>query len=116
VPNVIETCLETGPVSSLIAALDGSGWIVKTMHRAGCQASVQIEREPAITADSIDLLASLTIREREVLGWIARGKRDAEIALILGMAPRTASKHVEHILSKLSCETRAGAIAIFLGT
>jgi DNA-binding CsgD family transcriptional regulator len=53
----------------------------------------------------------LTRRESEVLLWIAEGKRDAEIGRILGISPRTASKHVEGILKKLEAETRTGAVA-----
>jgi len=53
----------------------------------------------------------LTSREAEVLLWIAEGKRDAEIAKILGVSRRTASKHVESILKKLDAETRTAAVA-----
>ncbi len=53
---------------------------------------------------------ALTPREREVLHWIGQGKRDAEIAVILSIARRTVSKHVEHILAKLGCETRTAAL------
>ena len=45
-----------------------------------------------------------------MLGWIAQGKRDAEIAAILGIAKRTVSKHTEHLLAKLHAETRTAAV------
>jgi DNA-binding CsgD family transcriptional regulator len=51
----------------------------------------------------------LTEREAEVLSWVARGKTDPEIAIILGARPRTIEKHVEHILAKLSVENRTAA-------
>ena len=53
--------------------------------------------------------SGLTARECEVLHWIARGKRDAEVAVVLGCATSTVSKHVEHILAKLQVETRSAA-------
>ncbi len=53
----------------------------------------------------------LTARESEVLWWIAQGKRDREIALILGLSPRTIHRHVCGILEKLGVETRTAAIA-----
>jgi DNA-binding CsgD family transcriptional regulator len=56
--------------------------------------------------------ASLSSREREVLHWIAQGKRDAEIAVILGTAPATISKHVENILRKLHAGTRLAAVSL----
>jgi DNA-binding CsgD family transcriptional regulator len=51
----------------------------------------------------------LTKREAEVLLWICRGKRNCEIAAILGTSERTVGKHVEGILRKLGVETRTAA-------
>ncbi len=56
--------------------------------------------------------ALLTAREAEVLAWLAKGKTNRDIADILGMSPRTVSKHLEHIFEKLGVETRAAAAAI----
>ena len=52
----------------------------------------------------------LTKRQCEVLYWISEGKRDAEIAVILGCASKTVSKHAENILAKLGGETRLAAV------
>lgn len=52
----------------------------------------------------------LTPREREVIHWVREGKRDREIAVILGLSPRTVEKHVGHILEKLGVETRTAAV------
>lgn len=57
----------------------------------------------------------LSPRECEVLHWIAQGKRDAEIAVVLGCAVRTVGKHVEHLLAKLGVETRVGAVNVAQG-
>jgi DNA-binding CsgD family transcriptional regulator len=51
----------------------------------------------------------LTRREAEVLAWVAEGKRDAEIATILGISSRTVSHHLEHVYRKLGVETRTSA-------
>jgi len=56
------------------------------------------------------LTAHLTPREYEVIHWVSEGKRDREIAVILGVSPRTVEKHVGHILEKLGVETRTGAV------
>ncbi|MEJ1970993.1 MAG: response regulator [Lacunisphaera sp.] len=53
----------------------------------------------------------LTPRQAEVVYWIAQGKTNAEIAIILGTSPRTIHKHVEMIFERLGVENRAGAIA-----
>ena len=52
----------------------------------------------------------LAPREAEVLGWVAQGKTNAEVAIILGLAPGTVKFYVERILGKLGCETRTGAV------
>jgi DNA-binding CsgD family transcriptional regulator len=49
----------------------------------------------------------LTAREFEVARLIGEGLTNAEIADSLGIAPKTASSHVEHILAKLGAARRA---------
>jgi DNA-binding CsgD family transcriptional regulator len=56
-------------------------------------------------------IAKLTAREREVLQWIAQGKRNREIGAIMNISPRTIQKHVQSILVKLCVETRGAAAA-----
>jgi DNA-binding NarL/FixJ family response regulator len=51
----------------------------------------------------------LTDREAEVLLWIAQGKSNADIAVICGMAEKTAKKHVGNIFQKLGVEGRNAA-------
>lgn len=53
----------------------------------------------------------LTPREAEVLRWVAEGKRDGEIAMILGVSPRTIHHHLERVYRKLGVETRTAAAA-----
>lgn len=51
----------------------------------------------------------LTPREAEVLFWVAQGKTNAEIGLILELSIGTVKKHIEHILPKVGVENRATA-------
>ncbi len=51
----------------------------------------------------------LTAREEEVLFWLARGKTNADIGAILGIAPATVGKHLERIYPKLGVENRTAA-------
>jgi DNA-binding NarL/FixJ family response regulator len=53
--------------------------------------------------------AGLTAREVEVLGLLARGQPNKEIARRLGVKPKTVSNHVEHIYIKLGVQSRAAA-------
>ena len=58
----------------------------------------------------------LTPREAEVLNWIAQGKSNYEIGVILSACTRTICKHVEHILAKLNVENRTAAAVVALAT
>jgi DNA-binding NarL/FixJ family response regulator len=51
----------------------------------------------------------LTPREAEVLLWIAQGKTNAEVAILIGAADNTIKKHVQHIFEKLGVDTRNAA-------
>jgi DNA-binding CsgD family transcriptional regulator len=53
----------------------------------------------------------LTTREFEIARAIAEGRTNAELADELGISPRTASSHVEHILAKLGATRRAEVAA-----
>ncbi|MFI6577318.1 ATP-binding protein [Nocardiopsis sp. NPDC050513] len=61
--------------------------------------------------------AGLTVRETQVLGLLASGRTNAEIARELSITPKTASVHVSNILAKLGAANRtaAGARARELG-
>lgn len=52
----------------------------------------------------------LTLREGEVMRWLACGKTDCEIAALLSISPRTVHKHLEHVYVKLGVETRTAAV------
>ncbi|RTL90636.1 response regulator transcription factor [Xanthobacter autotrophicus] len=54
----------------------------------------------------------LTLRESEVLVWLARGKANRDIGEILGLSPRTVNKHLEQIYAKIGVENRAAATAL----
>lgn len=54
----------------------------------------------------------LTARETEVLTWLAQGKTNHEIGIILNACTGTICKHVERILCKLRVKNRTSAAAI----
>ena len=56
----------------------------------------------------------LTVREAEVLNWLANGKTNREIAQILEMSPRTVNKHLEQVFKKIGVENRTAAAALTL--
>jgi len=71
---------------------------------------LRLEQKPLVATPYFRPLAKLSPAENGVLRWMVEGKRNAEIATILGVSPRTAEKHVSQILTKLDVENRATAI------
>lgn len=69
-----------------------------------------IQRQTKPRPEALEPLG-LTRRESEVLAWIAEGKTNAEIGIILSASLRTIQKHVERVLGKLGVETRTAAAA-----
>ena len=61
---------------------------------------------------SAAVLDPLTGREREVLGLVARGMSNGEIAAELFISPATAKTHVSRVMMKLSARDRAQLVAI----
>ncbi|MEV2270151.1 response regulator transcription factor [Nonomuraea africana] len=57
-------------------------------------------------------LAVLTAREREVLGRIAQGLSNGQIAETLFMSPATVKTHVNRIMSKLGLHDRAQLVVL----
>jgi DNA-binding NarL/FixJ family response regulator len=54
----------------------------------------------------------LTARERQVLGLVARGRSNKQIARDLAITERTIKFHMTSIFNKLGADNRAQAIAI----
>jgi DNA-binding NarL/FixJ family response regulator len=57
-------------------------------------------------------LRAITAREREVLGLIASGLSNAEIATHLSISPATTKTHVGHLLTKLSARDRVHLVIL----
>lgn len=62
-----------------------------------------------LTGPAAELDNALTTREAEVLGLIARGLRNADVAQDLGLAESTIASHIKAIYRKLGISTRAEA-------
>lgn len=98
-----------------IAGEDG---VLEVSFRPGCANLLpllllrELPSPGSVRQRAIERLArlGLTAREGEVLFWIAEGKTNPEIAILLSISPRTVHKHTEHIFFKLRVENRHAAL------
>lgn len=65
-------------------------------------------RRPASDAPS----AALSLREKEVLNWLKKGKSSWEISTILNIGESTVNFHITNIMQKLNAVSRTQAVAI----
>lgn len=115
--------------SVLAAVMAGAdGFLTKTVSHARLIEAIRtVGRgesilDPRVTRDVLDRLTGLSRapaheedglseREKEVLGLIAEGYTNKEIAATLVVSPFTARNHVTHILEKLGVSRRSEAAA-----
>jgi len=77
---------------------------------------VEFSRERSVNSDLLEMFQhyGLTSREIELLSWVAQGKSNREIGIILNISFHTVSKHLEHIYTKLGVNSRTGAAIWYL--
>ena len=68
--------------------------------------------EPRARASAGVSRTDLTRREGEVLQLLAHGLTQHEIAVHLGISPKTVGTHIENVLRKLGVHSRAQAVAL----
>jgi len=84
---------------------------VRTVHRGErffSSSVLEILAEAGVSSDERAGGAALSARETQVLGQIAEGLSNKEIAAKLGVSVRTIEKHRERIMRKLEIHSTAG--------
>lgn len=103
------------------AALDGGakGYLQKTAGRDEligalrhvAEGGLYLAPEVASRLAGLKLGPAITLREREILSLIAKGRANKEIAAALGIAEDTVKRHISNVLQKLGVSDRAQATA-----
>ena len=100
------------PLRASLATLDSLGARAAASvvaHRLRRLGSRDVPRGPRRSTRSN--VAGLTARELDVLGLVADGLRNADVAERLFLSPRTVDHHVSAILRKLDARSRGEAVA-----
>jgi DNA-binding NarL/FixJ family response regulator len=89
----------------------GNADLVQAIETRLRRSKQQVKREfkPDFSSREPLLKLGLTPRVADSLLWLAQGKTNSDIAVILGITESTVKKHVQEIFDKLGVETRGAA-------
>lgn len=80
--------------------------LVPLLHEVLCRVSAHLRNDDVFASR----LASLSVRETEIVGWVRVGKSNDEIASICGLSENTVKHHLTRIFRKLQVDSRAGLL------
>ncbi|QSB16812.1 response regulator transcription factor [Natronosporangium hydrolyticum] len=106
---VSRSCSSTELLRDVRAVLAGKPALTPTMVGRlidFAMRALPVGQQPAVAA-------ALSRRELEVLGLIASGLNDSEIAEALWVSKATVRSHLHHVLTKLGVPSRAHAVAFY---
>ncbi|NOK39603.1 response regulator transcription factor [Corallococcus exercitus] len=113
-PDVVERCFQAGAAGYLCKLNVGCDDVVRAVDRVARGERllpVDMLHANAMRLEDLQVPASalsrLTLREREVLGYVAAGADNLKIAAHLGITERTVKAHLTSIYRKLGPENRA---------
>lgn len=95
--NTLLDSIRQAVAGDSVVSAEMTSKLVKGLRAAGAVTSSFEDKE------------SLSPREREILGYVAKGASNKEIARTLDLAESTVKIHVQHILRKLNLSSRVQA-------
>ncbi len=75
--------------------------------------AVDRELKSVLPGSAVDPIGELSKQERRVLAAVADGKTDKEIAVALGLQPKTVRNYLERVFEKLGVNSRTQAAVLF---
>lgn len=73
--------------------------------------NLNLPLESVISFEDKKTFPLVSPREREILNWISLGKRNEEIAQILGISQHTVNNHIKSLFKRLDVTSRAQAVS-----
>jgi DNA-binding NarL/FixJ family response regulator len=111
-PLEVERCLRAGAAGYLCKQSASCAALLEAVERVARGERLlppELFPSPAAGEEASSArgaLSRLTLREREVLGYIASGADNLKIAVCLGITERTVKAHITSIYRKLDVENR----------
>lgn len=75
----------------------------------------QLKRQDEAGTGVASRRGGLSLREEEIIDWVAKGRTNAEISGILAISEFTVKNHIRRIMRKLGAANRTEAVAKFRG-
>jgi two-component system response regulator NreC len=120
-PSDIRRAIEAGAKGYLLKEAaaaelaDAIARIMKGQRYVQPALGAMLAAEGSSSSDSVDPVAALTEREREVLDLLVLGHTNVEIASLLFLSSRTVETHRASIQRKLGVKSRADLVRFALG-
>jgi len=106
--SIGDACRALGDEQSALMEVDAARWVFERLGARFDLMRLQRDAGPAASTAA----GLLTSREVDVLSLIATGETNKQIASRLVISEHTVARHVQNMLQKLGCSSRAG-LAVF---
>lgn len=112
VAGLLEKTVSPQELVNVVTAVAAGESVVMSPSIAQCMIDRFLRVDPGQARVAQERIKALTMREQEVLTYVARGFGNAEIARRLFLSEGAVKAHVSHLLTKMGCTNRVQAAII----